>query len=482
VLVVAPDTARAAETGGFDKTSSAPASLVVAQSMTIRPMVVALAVLGAACSSNTAQPVASGGSPGAGGVTSTGGATARGGQSGTGGTSGAGGTPSQGGTMGSGGATGPGTGGAPITGGSGGSGSGGLVTGGQPGGGGGGLGGALSAVGGTTRAGTGGSGGSGGATITGSGGDTVPGSGGAPSAGAGGTTGIGAGGTTGKGAGGTADAGTGGATGAGGAAADGGAVQSAGCGKTRTLQNGTINLTYGGAARKYILRVPDGYDNTSAYRLVLAYAWSGASASQVVSANYFRFATFDSKSTIFAAPEASDGAGTWSNADVAFTDAILAQLEGDLCIDETRVFATGFSFGGGMAMALACTRADVFRAVAFFSGADLTNSCPTNLTKPIAYFATQASEDANGMSRTNPMTGEMKQSQFAAVNGCTADANSTNFPAAGQPHVCTIYKGCSAGHPTEYCIFNGAHGWEPVDPGQTTSWAPPEAWKFITQF
>jgi poly(3-hydroxybutyrate) depolymerase len=86
------------------------------------------------------------------------------------------------------------------------------------------------------------------------------------------------------------------------------------------------------------------------------------------------------------------------------------------------------------------------------------------------------------MSRTDPMTGEMKQSMFAAVNGCTAEPNATNFPSSGQPHTCTTYKGCSAGHPTIYCVFNGQHGWEPKDPGQSTSWAPTEAWKFISQF
>jgi len=297
------------------------------------------------------------------------------------------------------------------------------------------------------------------------------------------------GGTTSSGTGGTTKSATGGATSAssgggssGGAAGGSGAVQSAGCGKTRTLQNGTLNITYSGASRKYILLVPSSYDNSYAYRLVFAFAESGSSAQSVATRNYFTMATYDTKNTIFVAPDASDGAGTWSNTDVAFTDAILAQIEGDLCIDKTRVFATGFSFGAGMAMALACTRADVFRAVAFFSGADLTNSCPTTLTKPIAYYASQASQDANGMSPTNPMTGEMKQAQFAAVNGCTAEPASTTFPAAGQPHTCTIYKGCSAGHPTEYCVFNGAHGWQPVDPGQTTSWDSPEAWKFITQF
>ena len=76
----------------------------------------------------------------------------------------------------------------------------------------------------------------------------------------------------------------------------------------------------------------------------------------------------------------------------------------------------------------------------------------------------------------------MKQAQFAAVNGCMPEASSTTFPTAGQPHTCTNYKGCSSGHPTEYCVFNGPHGWEPKDPSQSMSWDAPEAWKFIMQF
>ena len=314
----------------------------------------------------------------------------------------------------------------------------------------------------------------------------------------GGRSGAGGAGTAGRGAAGTgmggapstagaapAGAGGGGGNALGGASSGGNSgvlSPSAGCTKTHELQNGTVDITFNNTSRKFILRLPDGYDDNHPYRLVLAYAWSGASASDVVSANYFTFATQDGKNTIFAAPDAADGAGTWSNDDVAFTDAILARIEGDLCVDETRVFATGFSFGGAMAMALACTRADVFRAVAFFSGADLTNSCPTTLTKAIAYYASQASEDSNGLSTSSPITGEKRQADFAAVNGCMPEPSSTTFPASGQPHSCTNYKGCSAGHPTEYCVFNGPHGWEPKDPGQMMSWDAPEAWKFITQF
>ena len=257
-------------------------------------------------------------------------------------------------------------------------------------------------------------------------------------------------------------------------------VKSAGCGKAKTLQNGTLNITFGGAARKYILRVPDAYDNSHPYRLVFAFAESGSSAMSVASRNYFTLATLDSKSTIFVAPDAANGAGSWSKSDVELTDAILAQLEGDLCIDQSRIFATGFSFGGAMSIALACTRADVFRAVAFFSGADLTGSCPATLTKPIAYYASQASQDSTGTPM--PSSGKIKQAEFAAVNGCMPEPSATTFPSAGKPHTCTDYKGCSAGHPTKYCVFDGPHGWEPKDPGQTTSWNAPEAWKFITQF
>jgi poly(3-hydroxybutyrate) depolymerase len=238
---------------------------------------------------------------------------------------------------------------------------------------------------------------------------------------------------------------------------------------------------FNNASRNYILRIPDDYDNNHPYRLVFAYAESGASAMSVASRNYFTMATLDSEdSTIFVAPDAANGEGSWSKSDVELTDAILEQLEADLCIDKSRLFATGFSFGGAMSLALACTRADVFRGVAFFSGADLTGSCNGTLTKPIAYYASQASGDSSG--DPIPSSGRIKQAQFAEVNGCTAEPAATTFPAAGQPHKCTVYQGCSPGHPTVYCVFEGAHGWEPRDPGASMSWNAPEAWKFITQF
>ncbi len=303
----------------------------------------------------------------------------------------------------------------------------------------------------------------------------------------GGSDGTATGGDSGSG-GTSATAGAPGAGGLGGAAGmsgSGGSGESdvepsEGCGSPRTLESGTIDISFGGASRNYILRVPESYDASHPYRLVVAYAESGASARSVVDRDYFTMARFDDTNTIFVAPDAADGAGTWSSSDVELTDEILAQLEGDLCIDKTRIFATGFSFGGAMSLAVACQRADVFRGVAFFSGADLTGSCTGTLTTPIAYYASQASGDSSG--DPIPSSGRIKQAQFAEVNGCTPEPDATTFPAPGEPHRCTTYQGCSPGHPTVYCVFDGPHGWEPRDPGEGMSWNAPLAWEFITQF
>lgn len=402
-------------------------------------LVTALSLHGVACSSDTPVPSSTGGASGTAGASGT---TATGGSSGTAGSGGKGGTSGQGGTSGSGGSAQSGTGGVAGTGA--------------------GTSGATS-TGGSTSAGSAGagSGGESGSNTAGVGGAAAGTSGLGGLGGAAGTSGAGAGGSS---------AGSGG----------GGVEESAGCGDPPALESGTIEITFNNASRNYILRIPDDYDNEHPYRLVFAFAESGSSAMSVADRDYFRLATLDSTNTIFVAPDAANGAGSWSASDVELTDAILAELEEGLCIDKTRIFATGFSFGGAMSLALACQRADVFRGVAFFSGADLTGSCTGTLTTPIAYYASQASGDSSG--DPAPTSGRVKQAQFAEVNGCTPEPDATTFPAPGEPHSCTVYQGCSEGHPTVYCVFDGAHGWEPVDPGESMSWNAPAAWDFITQF
>jgi poly(3-hydroxybutyrate) depolymerase len=49
--------------------------------------------------------------------------------------------------------------------------------------------------------------------------------------------------------------------------------------------------------------------------------------------------------------------------DVAFARALVDAIKAEGCVDPKRVYATGFSMGGGMSHYLACHAADVFAAV-----------------------------------------------------------------------------------------------------------------------
>ncbi len=258
----------------------------------------------------------------------------------------------------------------------------------------------------------------------------------------------------------------------------------AGCGKIPALQNGRININVGNLNRSYILRVPDNYNNKTPYRFVVAYHWLNGDASQVANGGngsatetpYYGFWNLASNSTIFVAPEGIDKG--WANTngrDLAFTDAILNQVESNFCIDKTRVFATGFSFGAGMSNAIACARSNVFRAVALYSGAQLSG-CDGG-TAPVPFFATHGISD----DVLNISLGRGVRDRFVNNNRCAAQNPAE--PARGSgTHICTSYQGCTQGYPVRWCAFDGGHWPSQHDSGQPTSWIPGEAWRFITQF
>ncbi len=259
---------------------------------------------------------------------------------------------------------------------------------------------------------------------------------------------------------------------------------SLGCGKTRSLQNGLINLRVGNLDRSYRLRAPDNYNPNTPYRLVLGYHWRGGDALQVANGGngaatetpYYGLWNLAKNSTIFVAPEGLDKG--WANSggqDITFTDAILNQVQGDLCIDKSRIFATGFSFGAGMSNAIACARANVFRGVALYSGAQLSGC--SGGTAPVPFFAAHGIDDnVLGIS-----LGRGVRDRFVKNNKCAAQ--NPLEPARGSgTHICTSYQGCTPGYPVRWCAFDGGHWPSQHDAGKSDTWIPGEAWNFITQF
>ncbi|HEX6272572.1 MAG TPA: hypothetical protein VFZ53_06025 [Polyangiaceae bacterium] len=420
-----------------------------------------LCVIG--CSGDEVTPPGTGGG---GGTSGQGGSSPNGGTSGasTGGSLPTGGTTTGGATTGGSAGT-PATGGAVATGGtsSGGS-SGALPTGGTGGG---------AATGGSAS----GTGGAGGTVVGGSGGSI----GGSPSMGGAGSGGKG--GTAGKGGAG-AGAGAGGSGGSGGWLPGNAAVPSAGCGKATTVTNGKKTITSTGQARTYIIDIPTNYDMNKPYRLFYTSHWIGARSEDVQGQNYYflkPLATAANEPAIFVAPQ-SDGA-TWQQKDHALFDDILAFVKANLCIDISRVFATGFSFGGMITYSLSTNHQKDIRAAVGIAPANYNIWLPTKTREPIAWMQTTGMGDT-----TCPWvdgTSTTRGAKFIAVekatdNGCSMPTTVPNWQSGA--HLCHDFQGCAAGRPTKACTFNGGHTNIASDSGSSTNWIAEESWKFFRQF
>lgn len=308
------------------------------------------------------------------------------------------------------------------------------------------------------------SGATGGAPATGSTSGGFDGTGGAATGGGGGGAPAGTGGSASTtSAGGGADG-----TGATGSASSGsgGGTRSAGCGSTTAPKSGRFSIDVSGTKREYILAVPDNYDPNHAYRLIFAWHPLGGSAEQVATGfggGYYGLQSRAKGSAIFVSPEGIDQG--WANTggrDVAFTRAMLDRFRAELCIDESKIFSTGFSYGGMMSFALGCAMGDVFRAIAPMSGA-LYSGCERG-DHPVAMWAFHGDAD-NVVPVTN---GRTARDVFIERNHCSQQTKPID------PSPCVSYEGCDEGYPVVWCEFSGGHS--------PTNNSGEVIWNFFSQF
>jgi predicted esterase len=278
-------------------------------------------------------------------------------------------------------------------------------------------------------------------------------------------------------------------------------VPSAGCGKARTLNDGNHQINSGGQNRTYHVKAPANYDQNKPYRLIFMFHWNYGSINAIVNPPdadqntddpYYGLGDVAGDSTIFVVPQGlKDGGGEgWANTnnrDVNFTDDMLAAVTDGLCVDTSRVFTTGFSWGGAISYKLACDRPDKFRAALVYGTGPVSGNRPQDCKQPIAFFQTHGLDD--GIFNYQ-MTGLSVLDIFVGTNSCTKPMIPT--PARDE-HVCIDMVGCAEGYPVRHCAFGagqnnpkqggpGGHYPSPKDPGQSKSWVPTEAWEFIQQF
>jgi hypothetical protein len=344
-------------------------------------------------------------------------------------------------------------------------------------------------TGGTSGAGAGGKSSSGGAGAGGmaGGGMSGGGSGGTPSMGGAGTGGTaGSAGGSGAGSGGASNGGKGGVAGASGS--PGGPIPlgnapvgSEGCGNPTTITNGKKTIRSTNQDRTYIIDIPTNYDMDKPYRLFYTSHWIGARSEDVVGQNYYFLKPLVDEPAIFVAPQ-SDG-DTWQEKDHALFDDILAFVKENLCIDTTRVFATGFSFGGMITYSLSVNHQKDIRAAVGIAPANYNIYVPPKTGEPIAWMQTTGMGDGTcpWINNANSERGaKFIALEHAEDNGCTIPAD---IPTMNQgAHLCYDFQGCGASYPTKACTFNGGHTNIANDPGSNTNWIAQESWNFFKQF
>lgn len=228
----------------------------------------------------------------------------------------------------------------------------------------------------------------------------------------------------------------------------------------------TIPVLSGGLVRTYLVHVPASYTGDRGVPLLLdLHGFTSYAADERRYSGQLQQS--DQRGFIAVWP---DGIGLSWNAygccaaanaanlgDVAFLRSVIVAMKGRANIDETRVFVTGISNGGGMAQRMACEAADLVRAVASVSFPLNTTNC--HPAKPIGVTEIAATGDAtisyNGGSSSLPplpddtagvplgVQGAVASlAEWKRIDGCTGDAVHTQLlPAVSAQE----YRTCTGG-------------------------------------
>ena len=282
----------------------------------------------------------------------------------------------------------------------------------------------------------------------------------------------------------------------------GDAKPSVGCGKEPPFSGEkrvTINVSAAGAGnRDYILRLPEDYDKDHPYPLFFANHCMNGSAENVAHSEpdnraeyeYYGIWKFANPkggkgTTVFCAPEGIGAAWGQGAKDLAFFRAMIKKFEEELCIDQSRIFALGFSMGGSMSYALACAMPDTMRAIGMLSGGNMSG-CDGAHRGPVPIFISHGTQDGRC---TWPNFGYPQIKDLAERDGCDPidiPAEVNKNPPPDQMHPVSFeYKNCNEGYPCRACIFKGDHIGSPGTQGtygKNNTWTDDSAWSYFKRF
>jgi poly(3-hydroxybutyrate) depolymerase len=207
------------------------------------------------------------------------------------------------------------------------------------------------------------------------------------------------------------------------------------CGKAPPVKRGALVATTSG--RTFRVYPPSGYDSKRRYPVLFAY--HGIDSNSAAFQAWFRMEDHVNGEAFVVYPDArrtSYGGTAWDltgDRDATAFDEMRSAIAAAWCIEPTRVYAMGFSFGGKFVTTLACKRPLALRAISS-SDADWGAVDPKSCAA-LPVLVTHRTSDPD-----QPIEwGRASAEAWARIDGCD-DPRSAHV--TDEAHGCVDYVGC----------------------------------------
>ncbi|WP_173383888.1 PHB depolymerase family esterase [Fibrobacter succinogenes] len=241
-------------------------------------------------------------------------------------------------------------------------------------------------------------------------------------------------------------------------------------GKTAKAGKQNMSVTVDGKKRTFIMYIPNSYKGDKPVPLFVDYHPVMGNGEGQYKDTKYRTLT-EKEGVISLYPDGTKSADSrkmgpgWNvgpccsdDDDVKFSRKMIAAVEEIACIDKKRVYAAGFSMGGGMSNHVACFMSDIYAAVAP-AGMDLntTNSAKCNPERPISIIMFRGTSDPvckyqggdSGYGDGLNFLGAERNFKFwAEKNGCQGSPSKNS-------NGCDEYSNCQDGTKVVLCTKQG---------------------------
>lgn len=244
-------------------------------------------------------------------------------------------------------------------------------------------------------------------------------------------------------------------------------------------------LAVNGITREYIIYVPENYNVTTAFPLLLSF--HGLTSNMEFNYSYTNFDELAEREN-FIVVHPNGISNTWTvsandDTDIDFIVSLLNQLEEDYNIESNRIYSTGMSMGGFFSFSLACRLSDRIAAVASVTGSmyqPAINNCSP--VKPMPILQIHGTED--GIVQYSSVSGLLDF--WTSHNNTDALPIISNIPDSDTGDGSTVerYEYLNGDNDVEVQhlkITGGGHEW-PGFQGNMDINASEEVWNFVKAF